>query len=462
MSQGEDQPKAKNRIHHIMTRKYIVALGLISLVMISGYVLTLYKVQENYTHASIIDVSGRQRMLTQRIAFLSHAILQAKNKQEADQYAEQLASSSKLLKKQHNMLIGIEKGLDARALHSDAIQTLYFGPGGIDELLNDYTSKVDGLLRHYRQSKRSNIQEKDVLEIQKIANIEILQKLDNIVSAYKAEVESDLDHFLLMKTAIFSFGLLVLLLDFIFIFRPMGQHIKAYIRELKYKNEELTQFAYRTSHDLKSPLIAVSNILQLLKELIEKKDTEETIPLIEMAERSVFKLKNLVEDIVGLIKTEQMKQENVELHFRRLVEGALEKMAHLENFDKISITIKDFHEKVFLGQKIRLEQVLENLLSNAVKYADFSKEKQSIIIQFEKKRDDFKISIVDNGLGIPHEYQSKMFEMFQRFHPRVAFGSGLGMYIVKKNIEMMKGDIYFESSPDGTSFFITLPEIEEE
>ena len=65
--------------------------------------------------------------------------------------------------------------------------------------------------------------------------------------------------------------------------------------------------------------------------------------------------------------------------------------------------------------------------------------------------------VKDNGIGIPRDYMSDLFKMFKRFHPKIATGSGLGLSIVKKNLDRMGGTIDVASSSDGTSFLISIP-----
>ena len=108
-------------------------------------------------------------------------------------------------------------------------------------------------------------------------------------------------------------------------------------------------------------------------------------------------------------------------------------------------------------QKEHLTLVVENLLSNAIKYQDTSKDKSEIHISTERKGKDLVLTIEDNGLGIPERSQEKLFMMFKRFHPKTAFGSGLGLYMVKKSVDKMGGAIAYQNTGGGSQFTITLP-----
>lgn len=109
-------------------------------------------------------------------------------------------------------------------------------------------------------------------------------------------------------------------------------------------------------------------------------------------------------------------------------------------------------------EKTLIQRILENLISNAVKYSDPEKPERYVRVEVSEINKDTRIQVSDNGLGIPEEYFSEVFGMFKRFHKTSSFGSGLGLYLVKKNLEKINGEISLESSPEGTVFIIVLPD----
>ena len=104
----------------------------------------------------------------------------------------------------------------------------------------------------------------------------------------------------------------------------------------------------------------------------------------------------------------------------------------------------------------RLKVVFSNLISNAIKYHDLAKDKPYILISCDKNH-GYHINVEDNGIGIPEEHQSKIFDMFYRAHDR-SEGSGLGLYIVKETLTKIGGQISVASEHGkGSTFSITLP-----
>lgn len=99
-------------------------------------------------------------------------------------------------------------------------------------------------------------------------------------------------------------------------------------------------------------------------------------------------------------------------------------------------------------------QVLDNLISNAVKYCDPAKESPFVKVSTFNDPNRFFIHIEDNGIGIPEARQNEVFGMFKRFRNITVPGSGLGLYLVKKQINKLGAVVTFESSEKGTTFYI--------
>ena len=93
--------------------------------------------------------------------------------------------------------------------------------------------------------------------------------------------------------------------------------------------------------------------------------------------------------------------------------------------------------------------ILENLISNAIKYQDVNEESSYLSISSYCDNSQFILEVKDNGLGIPKEQQEELFVMFKRFHPKVAFGSGLGLYLISKSAAVLNGHISFFEHDEG-------------
>jgi len=106
----------------------------------------------------------------------------------------------------------------------------------------------------------------------------------------------------------------------------------------------------------------------------------------------------------------------------------------------------------------RFQIILDNLLSNAINYHDPAVQVPEIFVQASNVKGRFVLSVADNGLGIPPADEPKLFQMFKRFHPQHAQGSGLGLYILRKSVEHLGGTVVYRRQDKGSIFTVTLPE----
>ncbi len=232
---------------------------------------------------------------------------------------------------------------------------------------------------------------------------------------------------------------------------------EALIRKLTAVNEELEEFAYRTSHDLRSPLISSINLAELAERYIDEKNEAQAKEALRLSALSLKKLEALVKDILSLSQTKNEQEQEQEIDVKALIDNTLKQISHLDGFDRIKITLDLKYNKTLSTKRARLQLILENLISNAVKYHDPAHEEPFIKIMTKEEDGDFVFCVEDNGLGIPKEYQSQLFKMFKRFHAQAAFGSGLGLYMIKKSSEIIGGHIAFKDLNGGSCFKLTLP-----
>jgi signal transduction histidine kinase len=221
-------------------------------------------------------------------------------------------------------------------------------------------------------------------------------------------------------------------------------------------NDELRQFSYRTSHDLKSPLITVKNLSELVSEDIRAGEFEEALQNTDRIAKCASTLECLVVDILDLAKADLSDQPVQLIDLSQIVQQITERLLVPDDRKQISIQTNINHTGKLILPKARITQVLENLISNAVRYSDPSETRPYLKIASSDRDDFVEVTVQDNGLGISEEFADRLFTMFERFHPEVASGSGLGLYIVKKHIDKLGATIKYQSTPDGSLFTLTL------
>lgn len=273
-----------------------------------------------------------------------------------------------------------------------------------------------------------------------------------IVFLYQKIPNPEFDGIVLLLSVFVIFTItMLMMIQKIFFSRSLNN----LIHELSVKNDELKQFAYICSHDLKSPLITIKSFLSILNKKIQKKEYED-IPKIKVyLDDSVNKGIELVEDLLNysvLSETELNYQEtNVDFLVNELVQGIL--LNH-KNQD-LEINIQKVLPTKLTCVKSQMIQLFQNLIENGIKYNRSSRKKISISVVESKKNYCFKV--IDNGIGISKEFQVQIFELFKRLHNNDEFnGSGVGLSICKKIVENHQGEIMAEPIEEGTAFNFTI------
>lgn len=222
-------------------------------------------------------------------------------------------------------------------------------------------------------------------------------------------------------------------------------------------NDELKQFSYSASHDLKAPLSSIEGFLHFAKKDIDKGDIKRARYGIEQSMHEAARLSERIEDMLTLAKSEINNTDWELVDIEPIIDKIWGNMQNAYN-EKPAKLVKSFtHQLPLFTVSIRLQIILENLLSNALKYAKTDNKITEVKISTEHRADNFILTIADNGIGIPEAQHSKVFKVFQRFANSSRPSSGLGLAIVKKNIDQLGATITFESSPNGTQFIITFP-----
>ena len=227
--------------------------------------------------------------------------------------------------------------------------------------------------------------------------------------------------------------------------------------KIQQANAELEEFSYRTSHDLRSPLVSSIGLLNVVSEAIKNDEKDIALESAAYVQKSLRKLEELVKDILQLTKTKNIQEEQETIDFATLIDDSINKFKNMDNFERLNIQQNLRFSGCLKAQKSRIVLIVENLISNSIKYQDINKNNSFIKISSYQTKKYFVLEVSDNGLGVPKNQQENLFKMFKRFHPRTSFGSGLGLYMMKKSADILNGNIYYEDSADGSTFKLELP-----
>ncbi|RAR47297.1 PAS domain-containing sensor histidine kinase [Flavobacterium lacus] len=227
------------------------------------------------------------------------------------------------------------------------------------------------------------------------------------------------------------------------------------IRELTQNNKDLKQFSYITSHNFRAPLSNLTGLLHLLEDVpIENEELQE---ILNGFKRSTHLLNETIEDLVKVViikDNPSILKEDISI--KEIFENVFFQLNNQINLYKPTIKF-DVDETLSIHiNKAYMESIILNLMSNALKYR--SKDKVSkILIKAVDKENFVNLIIKDNGIGIDLDKNGdKIFGLYQRFH-NYPDSKGLGLYLVKSQIEAMGGSIEVESQVGkGTQFTLTF------
>jgi PAS domain S-box-containing protein len=228
--------------------------------------------------------------------------------------------------------------------------------------------------------------------------------------------------------------------------------------ELRKTNAELDRFVYSVSHDLRAPLCSILGIVEVTEEEIIDEFTRENLSLIK---QGVKRLDTFIHDILDYSRNSRTEVKFVPVYFSDMISEITQDIRHMNsNSGKTpTISVSVSEPVIFVSDTSRLKMVLNNLLANAIRYNDPAKETIEVYVNIKVNDAGALIEISDNGIGIPEQFHTKIFEMFFRVSER-SVGSGLGLYIVKEAVDKLKGTINLVSKPGaGTIFTVVLPTI---
>ena len=229
---------------------------------------------------------------------------------------------------------------------------------------------------------------------------------------------------------------------------------------LERKNRELVEIAQNTVHDLRKPLTAIAMVLKLA-DRGSLGDVQG--PLKAAVKNGIDAVKVMERMIEDLNTSSQLDFDGLHMEFRELdptlvAAGVLQTLRYEIEDRDAKITIEQMPR--MLADEWALTKVFLNLIGNALQYAD-PERRPAIRVACEKRGDRFVFSIQDNGLGIPDQDRSKLFQRFKRgSNVQGIAGTGLGLHIVKEMVLGHGGEVWIESKQGvGTKFFLAIPEV---
>lgn len=239
--------------------------------------------------------------------------------------------------------------------------------------------------------------------------------------------------------------------------KRLNKRIEERARALAISNAELEQFAYVASHDLQEPLRMVSSFLTQLEKKYGEVLDEKAQRYIQFAVDGAKRMRQIILDLLDFSRVGKHRELLEEVPINTVLEE-VQRLLHREISSSGARIIYE-NMPVVRAFKTPLLHIFQNLIGNAIRYR---KESQSPMVKItaKKRKGEWLFAVSDNGIGIAEEFYDKIFVIFQRLHRQDQYsGTGMGLPIVKKQLESMGGKVWLKSKEgEGSTFYFTLPE----
>lgn len=250
--------------------------------------------------------------------------------------------------------------------------------------------------------------------------------------------------------------------------REHAQHLEERVAErtaeLKRSNEQLIDFAYTISHDLRAPLRAIHGNLDALIEDVPQVVASPHSGIVERIQEATSRMDALLQDLLAYSRLSRLELAHEPLVLADVVGEVLHQMEPelQERRADVAVELPADLPKAVAHQPTTV-QAIANLLSNALKFVA-PDVRPRIVVRGEAREPNVRLSVTDNGVGIDPAHQERIFRVFERLHgPGEYPGTGVGLAMVRRAVERMNGAVGVESAVGrGSTFWIELPRADEE
>lgn len=236
-----------------------------------------------------------------------------------------------------------------------------------------------------------------------------------------------------------------------------NEEIKVKNKQLEHSNEDLQQFAYVASHDLKEPLRMINSYTKLIERKYNDLFDDRGREFMYFVTDAVKRMETLLDDLLDFSRAGSQETPKDAISIESVMVLVEANLRHRFELLNAKMVVKNENFPSVRAHRTQLLQLLQNLVSNGVKFK--GDRDPVVIVSSEKREDKYVISVKDNGIGISDENKKKVFEMFKRLHTRDEFeGTGIGLATCKRIVSSWGGDIWVESEVGkGSTFSFSIP-----
>lgn len=454
------------------TRRYLFALFVIALLSLSAFWVMTQKLEKQEDYAHIINLSGQQRMLSQKgylcaSRWLTYDSLSKASKgrikqnyMALDKVERRCLSTISQFKNNHQTLVEYVASEEHGKQLSDEIKTMYLNYSMLSRDVEIYTSQLMQAMK-----------KRDAVFLPgDVHRLGLLNRLDKAVGLFKNDSDIYLQNLKQTEFIILLTILLALALEALFIFSPVVQALKheqerliIAQRKAEKSSRQKAEFLANMSHEIRTPINGMSGMIQLLK---MTNLTAEQQEFVHTLGKSTNNLLLLVNDILDFSKLEanKMRMEQQPFSIYELVDDLVELVfqdAQQRGFD-FRVRVSPDVPEWLIGDIMRLRQILLNFVSNAFKFTEVGYVQLDVsVISAPDGNVVLRFLVEDTGKGIAPDRLETIFQKFEQESDSTTKhygGTGLGLSICKQLIDQMSGKMGVKSLPgEGASFWFDIP-----
>ncbi len=445
-----------SQIRKLITQKYMVALLVIGLLDTFSFATLLIVINLNKDNAYLINISGRQRMLSQRITLelnqfhyapeSEHKKISIEAKHDIDEF------------EQANLILTHRSKKIDRSIPKKIIQ-YYFKENGTNDQSQYFIARA-------RQIIEEKVSPEELSEFSTFAKHNLLRNLNEAVLLFEEESNS-------LNTTLIKIEVLIYLLAFLnlglilkLLFIPLRdilvrreKELFLLVKKLKEEGKYKSRFLANMGHELRTPLNGILGVVDLIQ---DEPVTVEQGKLLNIVEKSGKNLLGTIDNILDLTRLEidelgmNLKDFSPDVLIAEIgQEYAIQAKAKGLSFESQVHNLPG----ILHGDHTKIRKIISNILDNAIKFTDSGSIK--IDTTYDEFSSLFNVKIHDTGTGIAPDNLELIFEPFKQVDSsstRIHSGSGLGLTIAKKMAEIMRGTLKVSSQLEvGSSFTLSLP-----
>ncbi|MES2984716.1 MAG: response regulator [Pseudomonadota bacterium] len=451
-----------------ITFSYRVALSLVAIMVVLTAAITGHLVRDQIDDTSIINISGKQRMLSQRIAFLTHELTEV-SEQTRSTTLQALHKAADEMESAHTVLTTYALAHTSIFWYDSFVDDMYFQPPlQLDAQMQAFLGHVHHVLRLTPEQVKVN--QPDVAAIIREAQGRLLESLDAVVSQDEQETVERFQMLYNIVLGLSGAALLMLVGVAMVVLRPAILYVEQAQRRLQELNQLKGDFLANMSHEIRTPMNGIFGMTELLTDSALNPRQQHYVRTLQ---NSADHLLGLINDILDFSKLEagQMKLDPIHFNLMATIEDVLEVLSMRAREKNLELLLRyaPGTPSFIVADPGRIRQVLFNLLGNAIKFTDQGYVMVHVELLSKDSAPDRKpwlrVRVEDTGIGIPENKINGLFEKFMQVESgstRARQGTGLGLAISRNLVTLMGGDISVASTPGlGTIFTWMMPLPEE-